>query len=882
MRFFVPKLTSYAIDKSKSQSNGSPGVEDKIQPFLADELDGEGDIQRSKTVEPEKNSPQKMLKDDQHPGDDQSKAKNGLLKKDQDDKERHQKGSKSRRMIRRQKSRQNLKSQKKLSNRTRNSPRKLRPMSSKAKNRYAKAAKFENNEKEYFLASVEDDQKVAKKDPKKHRRQTTEPPTHTKTAVDTPGQPQRTRTYRKPKVPKFSRKRPSSRNSANDIKKGSSQQPGGDFRGAGAKPTHQNKLKQILTGSHRKRPGTAGTVGSRQKSLKGSPQRVSKKLFSRKNTPKAGGKGVVQSLLRAKKRLNSCENLTKNMKIEKERLKKGIFGKSQKEKSGANPGNSGMNKPSKLQRMATKLQKIKKSRFFYNENHLFLQLFNLIRSDVNDYDVVESGLLGGLNQFKDLKTSIKHLLEAPAYTSFQLTGRREPTTKKSSLSGPGLLYPQKINCRPLKQHIKFSVGPGNNGPLVKKHLENRHFCKPAALMSASQVLWTQLPAKKYKPTSYLDFGTEEAYKYMHMMGIGILFKARDREGRSIRNSKAERIKGSKSPNPGGVNEMFQPEANRAGDDSNGLNGTSKATDYYEEYKKSIEHKKTLKRAIISLLVKHQKIFRIEDSGLRNKVVSTIDTQEKFLTFNPRYIKIFNHIPGIKHISRKGLLTSNVYEWALKNGFNPFSIIPETHFIREYSFEEDTVKIAQEITGLSKVKILASFGDPEAQNGIIFDPPLILKPGEFTNRGTAIQMAFNLRELDEGVKRILNFRVARNKAKNEIQPEAKSGKAKEISGPDKGGGVGDDGRKRVEASILVQKYLKTPLLYKDRKFDLRCYVLCVKYTKRLSGFFYRKGYARTSSYEYSLSDEVGKQNLMMHLTNEAIQVKGKPKFSEHSC
>ena len=72
-------------------------------------------------------------------------------------------------------------------------------------------------------------------------------------------------------------------------------------------------------------------------------------------------------------------------------------------------------------------------------------------------------------------------------------------------------------------------------------------------------------------------------------------------------------------------------------------------------------------------------------------------------------------------------------------------------------------------------------------------------------------------------------------------------------------------------MIVQYYISKPLLYKNRKFDIRCYGLVVRLTSKILFFWYMDGYARTSSFEYSLSN---KSNLMVHLTNEAVQVKGK--------
>lgn len=80
------------------------------------------------------------------------------------------------------------------------------------------------------------------------------------------------------------------------------------------------------------------------------------------------------------------------------------------------------------------------------------------------------------------------------------------------------------------------------------------------------------------------------------------------------------------------------------------------------------------------------------------------------------------------------------------------------------------------------------------------------------------------------------------------------------------------KSRKSNYILIQKYLKDPLLFDGRKFDLRCYALVLKTPQCFRAFWFKHGYARTSSYKYELASE--NDNLMMHLTNEAIQVKSR--------
>lgn len=66
--------------------------------------------------------------------------------------------------------------------------------------------------------------------------------------------------------------------------------------------------------------------------------------------------------------------------------------------------------------------------------------------------------------------------------------------------------------------------------------------------------------------------------------------------------------------------------------------------------------------------------------------------------------------------------------------------------------------------------------------------------------------------------------------------------------------------------VVQKYIERPMLFKGRKFDIRVWSLV---TVKNEVFFYRKGYLRTSSDDYSLSNG----NNYVHLTNNCLQKHG---------
>ena len=64
------------------------------------------------------------------------------------------------------------------------------------------------------------------------------------------------------------------------------------------------------------------------------------------------------------------------------------------------------------------------------------------------------------------------------------------------------------------------------------------------------------------------------------------------------------------------------------------------------------------------------------------------------------------------------------------------------------------------------------------------------------------------------------------------------------------------------AFVVQKYIERPLLYKRRKFDIRIWALI---TTKNEIYFYKQGYLRTSSSQYTLDDA----NYHIHLTNQCL-------------
>lgn len=71
-------------------------------------------------------------------------------------------------------------------------------------------------------------------------------------------------------------------------------------------------------------------------------------------------------------------------------------------------------------------------------------------------------------------------------------------------------------------------------------------------------------------------------------------------------------------------------------------------------------------------------------------------------------------------------------------------------------------------------------------------------------------------------------------------------------------------------LVVQKYLKNPMLMNGFKFDLRIYVTVTSFNP-LEAFIYKEGFARLSTTPFSLDPE-SMANKFIHLTNYSIQKK----------
>jgi hypothetical protein len=77
------------------------------------------------------------------------------------------------------------------------------------------------------------------------------------------------------------------------------------------------------------------------------------------------------------------------------------------------------------------------------------------------------------------------------------------------------------------------------------------------------------------------------------------------------------------------------------------------------------------------------------------------------------------------------------------------------------------------------------------------------------------------------------------------------------------------------TYILQKYIERPLLYRKRKFDIRHYIMLNCVNGKMKGYWYKYGYVRTTSSEYTLEISSGS----VHLTNDAVQ-KNLPDYGKY--
>ncbi|KAL4453178.1 hypothetical protein ABPG74_015409 [Tetrahymena malaccensis] len=219
----------------------------------------------------------------------------------------------------------------------------------------------------------------------------------------------------------------------------------------------------------------------------------------------------------------------------------------------------------------------------------------------------------------------------------------------------------------------------------------------------------------------------------------------------------------------------------------------------------------------------------------------------FKMFNTPSIRIYNHFECNYQICNKKSMYYNLKELYEKRGENLlFERIPYTFHVKKASMKDSAfAQFSKYYNKIQNAAQLQQKKNPEKCSKNIW----IVKPAENTNRGTGI---FVSREIAE----IKQF-ISQNTSTQSVHP----GSANHRKGSPK------LKNKQIKHTYIIQKYIENPLLYQKRKIDIRCYILLTNYNGIIKAYWYKEGYIRTSSKEFTTKNL---KNNFIHLTNDAIQ------------
>jgi hypothetical protein len=217
-----------------------------------------------------------------------------------------------------------------------------------------------------------------------------------------------------------------------------------------------------------------------------------------------------------------------------------------------------------------------------------------------------------------------------------------------------------------------------------------------------------------------------------------------------------------------------------------------------------------------------KLFRF-DSQLVKSSFETLSRHLKLTTYVSDHTFMASCVPGTWRLTRKINLAATIMEFARMKHFDAFKIIPKTFLVTSQNYTKD----------MAELKNIVKAPDH-------FKGPWIVKPGYGTDGGKGINMAYEELELVLQCQEIFK-------------------------------------QMREQSSIVVQNYMRYPLLYDGRKFDVRVYALVVRSFKKTNVYWYREGYLNLSSFPYNPDD---RGNPLMHITSEKIQRMEPASFGHH--
>ena len=252
-------------------------------------------------------------------------------------------------------------------------------------------------------------------------------------------------------------------------------------------------------------------------------------------------------------------------------------------------------------------------------------------------------------------------------------------------------------------------------------------------------------------------------------------------------------------------------------------------------------------------------------------------------------QIVNHFEFHSAISNKTNMFINLFNYCEKNNINVFKYVPFTILVSSTNNNENNFDsffnkfpdfttmyddIANEVLPNKPKKNTKyysdvfdiSIGDTFIGNRTQITIPhthyakkniWVIKASNL-NRGQCIRIADNPNKIREIVKEFIQGIKIKNISKenneNNIQISINSNTSSNIPSSDI----------YKTDKIIIQKYIERPLLYKNRKCDMRIWVLL---THEMKAYVFKEGHLKTCSAEYDLNNN---KDAYVHITNYSFQ------------
>ena len=361
---------------------------------------------------------------------------------------------------------------------------------------------------------------------------------------------------------------------------------------------------------------------------------------------------------------------------------------------------------------------------------------------------------------------------------------------------------------------KYYLGNGNNQVLIRSLMRQRWWWSQTDNKKEANFIWTQIKVNTFiealKPRSKPDALTPQkaAPKSVPSLTDTLINNTPDQSPESARKNSIVNLTNNKSPKTQAIinNSLL-------------LNSKLKPQEpnTVEKFVNLLTQNEARLMKLNLIVPKLQGVAKFTDYEELCKLKKGSSFQ---LVSEPQALKMCNHLENNFHLGNKKALLWNMRRYYESIKENVFDYLPLTYHIKNGLADPEFQKFVQVYE--------AKENEESPEENFKTKNIWIVKPGEDTNRGNGINVCSDLYDIKEII-------------------------------------ASKDGNR----TYLIQEYLCRPLLYKKRKFDIRCYFMICGINGLLKGYWYKEGYIRTASKEFNLKNVHNKQ---IHLTNDAVQKK----------